>query len=104
VNIVSNAAELSGGGIASFDGSLTLTQSAISENVSGRSGGGIFANETKIRAFEVVFNANSAARDGGAIALGNTSDVVIERRVYQGKYGHAEWRRHLPGTVICHRA
>ena len=64
-----------GGGILSRDGSATLANLTISDNIAGN-GAGIAANSSELQISNVVLSNNSVARDGGGYYSRNGNSTL----------------------------
>jgi CSLREA domain-containing protein len=72
---VSNNAADSGGGIFNQTGTLTLTNSTVSNNSAANSGGGIFNQTGTLTLTNSTVSGNSASFDGGGIFNNGTANL-----------------------------
>ncbi len=63
-----------GGGICIQEGSVSLNQSTLAENVTGTSGGGIYVVWGDVQVSEATFESNSADQAGGGLYFSSSSE------------------------------
>ncbi len=75
-----------GTGLVVSGGSLQMTDSTVSGNVSALSAGGVKVQSSSMTAIGCTFSGNSAGEAGGAVSIVNTSSerVEIERSTFAG--------------------
>lgn len=80
-SIAENSAVSTGGGVYIWDGSVTLTNSTISEN-SAVYGGGVYNQLGNLTAIDSLISGNEASNSGGAIF--NKVDLIVQNSTVIG--------------------